>query len=518
MIVTADARKGAPDPSAKTAQPSATSAQSAQATFGLILSTLGPQGPDGGAGGTQPLSDKAEDSGDTKGSPPDSAAEDGLAAIIAAWLAEKAGRIPASQDFPGLSSAGASPSGLGVSISGAVQGLEDPSASVAGSGSQTDQGEGSTLRTLNSGGSVSANALAAALMAAVNSGKLSGAGSASGSEVGSASFQSGGSAPFQAGGAPSEASPAAAFLSAKPESTVVSIAAASAVGVDPALFVKDINGDTGAQAVPLDDSSTSAASRGFSANVDSLRSAAQAGIAGVLGRAHSVRDERQADDRSAEIVSRVSERAQARVDMLDGAGRFAGDAFTPRFSDLLGVESRVRAHLESSDALLASTGPAAQASSASQPETLTPPFPARETLANARALEGSVSWLASQHGGSATIDLVPPELGSLRIELKVDPAGTSATLVVHAASDAARVAVEQALDRLYEAFQGSGMSLSVSVGGGSSSFTGYMPGSQGGDPREAGNLFVRASAASPEVPGIGRPARTVGNDVLSLYA
>lgn len=510
MIVTADARKGAPDPSAKTAQPSAASAQSAQATFGLILSTLGPQGPDGGAGGTQPLSDKAEDSGDTKGSLPDSAAEDGLAAIIAAWLAEKAGRIPASQDFPGLSSAGASPSGLGVSISGAVQGLEDPSASVAGSGSQTDQGEGSTLRTLNSGGSVSANALAAALMATVNSGKLSGAGSASGSEVGSASFQ--------AGGAPSAASPAAAFLSAKPESTVVSIAAASAVGVDPALFVKDINGDTGAQAVPLDDSSTSAASRGFSANVDSLRSAAQAGIAGVLGRAHSVRDERQADDRSAEIVSRVSERAQARVDMLDGAGRFAGDAFTPRFSDLLGVESRVRAHLESSDALLASTGPAAQASSASQPQSLTPPVPARETLANARALEGSVSWLASQHGGSATIDLVPPELGSLRIELKVDPAGTSATLVVHAASDAARVAVEQALDRLYEAFQGSGMSLSVSVGGGSSSFTGFMPGSQGGDPREAGNLFVRASAASPEVPGIGRPARTVGNDVLSLYA
>jgi len=510
MIVTADARKGAPDPSAKTAQPSAASAQSAQATFGLILSTLGPQGPDGGAGGTQPLSDKAEDSGDTKGSLPDPAAEDGLAAIIAAWLAEKAGRIPASQDFPGLSSAGASPSGLGVSISGAVQGLEDPSASVAGSGSQTDQGEGSTLRTLNSGGSVSANALAAALMATVNSGKLSGAGSASGSEVGSASFQ--------AGGAPSAASPAAAFLSAKPESTVVSIAAASAVGVDPALFVKDINGDTGAQAVPLDDSSTSAASRGFSANVDSLRSAAQAGIAGVLGRAHSVRDERQADDRSAEIVSRVSERAQARVDMLDGAGRFAGDAFTPRFSDLLGVESRVRAHLESSDALLASTGPAAQASSASQPQSLTPPVPARETLANARALEGSVSWLASQHGGSATIDLVPPELGSLRIELKVDAAGTSATLVVHAANDAARVAVEQALDRLYEAFQGSGMSLSVSVGGGSSSFTGYMPGSQGGDPREAGNLFVRASAASPEVPGIGRPARTVGNDVLSLYA
>lgn len=510
MIVTADARKGAPDPSAKTAQPSAASAQSAQATFGLILSTLGPQGPDGGAGGTQPLSDKAEDSGDTKGSLPDSAAEDGLAAIIAAWLAEKAGRIPASQDFPGLSSAGASPSGLGVSISGAVQGLEDPSASVAGSGSQTDQGEGSTLRTLNSGGSVSANALAAALMATVNSGKLSGAGSASGSEVGSASFQ--------AGGAPSAASPAAAFLSAKPESTVVSIAAASAVGVDPALFVKDINGDTGAQAVPLDDSSTSAASRGFSANVDSLRSAAQAGIAGVLGRAHSVRDERQADDRSAEIVSRVSERAQARVDMLDGAGRFAGDAFTPRFSDLLGVESRVRAHLESSDALLASTGPAAQASSASQPQSLTPPVPARETLANARALEGSVSWLASQHGGSATIDLVPPELGSLRIELKVDAAGTSATLVVHAASDAARVAVEQALDRLYEAFQGSGMSLSVSVGGGSSSFTGFMPGSQGGDPREAGNLSVRASAASPEEPGIGRPARTVGNDVLSLYA
>jgi flagellar hook-length control protein FliK len=86
--------------------------------------------------------------------------------------------------------------------------------------------------------------------------------------------------------------------------------------------------------------------------------------------------------------------------------------------------------------------------------------------ANARNLEGTISWLASQQGGSATIDLTPPELGSLRLELKIDSAGESATLIVHAASDVAQTAIEHSLDRLYESFQSAGIALHVSVGGG----------------------------------------------------
>jgi flagellar hook-length control protein FliK len=86
--------------------------------------------------------------------------------------------------------------------------------------------------------------------------------------------------------------------------------------------------------------------------------------------------------------------------------------------------------------------------------------------ANARNLEGTISWLASQQGGSATIDLTPPELGSLRLELKIDSAGESATLIVHAASDVAQTAIEHSLDRLYESFQSAGIALQVSVGGG----------------------------------------------------
>jgi flagellar hook-length control protein FliK len=54
----------------------------------------------------------------------------------------------------------------------------------------------------------------------------------------------------------------------------------------------------------------------------------------------------------------------------------------------------------------------------------------------------------------------------LRLELKIDSAGESATLIVHAASDVAQTAIEHSLDRLYESFQSAGIALQVSVGGG----------------------------------------------------
>ena len=141
-----------------------------------------------------------------------------------------------------------------------------------------------------------------------------------------------------------------------------------------------------------------------------------------------------------------------------------------------------------------------------------------DAQSNASVLEGSVSWLASKHGGVATIDLSPPELGGLRLELKVDPSGTSATLVVHAASDAARLAVEQALDRLYEAFQGSNMSLSVSVGTGAGNFTAYTSSWRDQIGRSGPDSDTQPKSAAPEGEGLSELRRPTGADILSLYA
>jgi hypothetical protein len=512
MIATADANKGATDTSGTTPQRSPASAQSNQATFRLILSMLDPQGTGEDADVSQPLFEASENSGDTESGMRDPAAERALSAIFAAWLVEKGGRVPALQEGYGPVSEGGNVLRVGLPTPGAVQGLGGDAAGTPSLGSPLDHevGIGPGKSTLS--GVVNESALAAALMAAVNIVRPAG----SGSDSGPGSSSGIGSALSEGGGSGSAASLAAAFLASKPDSAAVSIAAAAAFGVDAALFVKGRRFDAPARALLPDGSEAPAANRGVLANAELSRSAAQSAVSGLLVRTLSVHEEGRSASRSGQEA--VAERAGEGADSQDRATKFAGDAFNPRFSELLGAESRVRAQLESSDALLASSGSAAQASAASQPQPLALLAPARETLANARALEGSVSWLASHHGGSATIDLVPPELGSLRIELKVDAAGASATLVVHAASDVARVAVEQALDRLYEAFQGSGMSLSVSVGSGSSSFRGGMSGAKEGGSREEGNLGVRSSAPSPELEGTGRSARTAGIDVLSLYA
>jgi flagellar hook-length control protein FliK len=142
----------------------------------------------------------------------------------------------------------------------------------------------------------------------------------------------------------------------------------------------------------------------------------------------------------------------------------------------------------------------------------------RAAIANANTLEGTVSWLASQQGGVATIDLTPPELGSLRLELKIDAAGESATLVVHAATESAKAAIEQSLDRLYESFQGSGLSLQVSVGGGSSGFSsGLANGFEGAN--ELGAASIRASSGSrAEVISATTSKAQSASDALSLYA
>ena len=97
---------------------------------------------------------------------------------------------------------------------------------------------------------------------------------------------------------------------------------------------------------------------------------------------------------------------------------------------------------------------------------------------NAQAMSAAVSWLASKQGGNATLDLTPPDLGQVRLELRVDSKGESASLVVHAASEAARASIEKALSQLHASFEATGMSLTVSVDTGASSGFGHSFGSQ----------------------------------------
>ena len=141
----------------------------------------------------------------------------------------------------------------------------------------------------------------------------------------------------------------------------------------------------------------------------------------------------------------------------------------------------------------------------------------RFMLANASGIEGAVSWLASRRGGSATIDLTPPELGRLRLELKIDAAGENANLVVHAATDAARAAIEQSLDRLYDAIQSSGLTLQVSVGGGSlGNAQNFSNGLRSGSASASSDLNPRVVHLESSPLKDGTKARA--SDALSLYA
>jgi flagellar hook-length control protein FliK len=141
----------------------------------------------------------------------------------------------------------------------------------------------------------------------------------------------------------------------------------------------------------------------------------------------------------------------------------------------------------------------------------------KAAIANANALEGSVSWLASQRGGSATIDLTPPDLGSLRLELKIDAAGESAVLVVHAANESAKAAIEQSLDRLYEPFQHAGMSLQVSIGGSSTGFSSAFANDFSADQGGASSTAQqRVEGRSNALAGVTTLATKV-QDGLSLY-
>jgi flagellar hook-length control protein FliK len=184
----------------------------------------------------------------------------------------------------------------------------------------------------------------------------------------------------------------------------------------------------------------------------------------------------------------------------------------------LSTDEQKRRQLEQVDALLSIGLPGTTQGLDGLRQAMIEQIPGRASIVNANALEGTVSWLASQHGGSATIDLSPPELGGLRLELKIDAAGESAVLIVHAANEAAKAAIEQSLDRLYESFQSAGMALQVSVGSGSSQFAGMF--SNGFDDR---SKQIQGFNPSPDGSRVAANATTsrasgVATDALSLYA
>ena len=189
----------------------------------------------------------------------------------------------------------------------------------------------------------------------------------------------------------------------------------------------------------------------------------------------------------------------------------------PDFADSRSTEDAHRQRLESVDAMLSVSASDAQQGLVQLQQSMASQPLGKAAIANANALEGSVSWLASQRGGSATIDLTPPDLGSLRLELKIDAAGESAVLVVHAANESAKAAIEQSLDRLYESFQHAGMSLQVSIGGSSTGFSSAFANEFSADQGGASSTAQqRVEGRSNALAGVTTLATKV-QDGLSLY-
>jgi len=551
VIVTADANKGLAKPVETTAQVGQSAAQTQADTFSRLLSALASEVPDGadltaltdkGLGGEQSNPDTS----------PNAAWEGRLAAIVAAWLAQAPEKFQASRGEkatfergvgnPGTTENVANgsgqvgpplPSGLAAALMTAIAagatrtpsadqspiakgptefGLLVPgsaSSEIAGLPAMPDSEPNSGLGR-DSGGFMGDSFMGGSLMggrfmavahelSAVRQGDSQTSAPEPGFEAGESllrAFFSG-----RNGGKSGLEAEAFAFLSGSslPEGGL-------GAGAVPAIQLSAVEQFLH----PLLDRLASGGSGGRGSEVPTPLDLLAEFFAARLGRSLSVQEARDA----LEGAMRLEKSPR---DVPEDGDLLTGRPAAHRFSEALGVEALLRAQVEAADGLLAAS---AQPSS-SQFVSQTPALhgSGRETLANAAAIEGSVSWLASQHGGSATIDLSPPELGSMRIKLKVDPAGTSATLVVHAANDAARVAVEQALDRLYEAFQNSGMSLSVALGSGSSSFGGAMPNfrSGGEDTQGAlrGSSNARPNSRIEEVVGV---AVVSGSDMLSLYA
>lgn len=502
VILNADATKGAQSMAERAVQTHTTAAQSQNRPFGLILATVGLNGvSDEGLGGS---GDEPENSprGD-EGGRRDPAVDGAVAAVIAASVGQGVGGL---LEFEAGSIDGAAYDALSGAAAGSKSSSRDESVqgSVAeGTAALPDSLQASGFA--DAGGAGALNSSAATLLAGVHGGF---------GQLG----QQQGSGPLSDRNSEAAATLVSAFLSGASVRSAVSLAETSAPLSSAEPLIQDLQrikalfpqvADFKVFFNPLGEeanaSSTVSRTSGFGIGVDLLSSNPAVRVdpnRGTLVNNLLIDTFRTAED--------PGEPGRAVV---------ASDAELPtRFTEAFRRELQARSQ---PDPL------AGQATvlipSAADPLNSVPQVPAsaslsKEAQANSAALEGSVIWLASQHGGSASIDLSPPELGPLRIDLKVDATGTGATLVVHAASDAARLAVEQALDRLYESFQNSGLTLSVYVGSGSPNPGGFPfgTGSQGQGAERFPAGPVAASSSEPQAVGV--PTAGSGSDMLSLYA
>jgi len=516
MIVRPDAGKGASGPQENAVQPRKNTVQAGSDGFGLVLSALGSRsgdegGPESASPGSSSEESKAEGSLER-----DASAESGLPANIAAWIAQGNAKHAA---------AATTSAALGLGMVDALGQVDAPSGAAAVGGgidlvhmpvSDPENGSMGGQGSLASGEIPGApggigNGLAPhalALMAAINGGLPR-------SEVGQMLAVGSGviGAADQEGMLPVRGSRGTA-----PPTTAVSLAETSA-----ALLASFLAGNSRANeglsqtsaiaglAVPIVSGGlTDLASPlgGFPREVLAEEVARASRSEAKLGLDSPPRADTQAGERNESKPESFFPQSAS----VDGdAGKASGAERPP-------PESVRSMHPAATDTQSAEYGLIATSQAAPQGQSLVMSGIAREALANSSALEGSVSWLASQHGGVATMDLSPPSLGSLRLELKVDASGSHATLVVHAASDAARVAVEQALDRLYEAFQSSNMSLSVSVGTGSGNFNGYNPLWQATREDRASVSVNRQPSGHPEDHRNSGLQQVSATDMLSLYA
>ncbi|MEM7577020.1 MAG: flagellar hook-length control protein FliK, partial [Planctomycetota bacterium] len=177
----------------------------------------------------------------------------------------------------------------------------------------------------------------------------------------------------------------------------------------------------------------------------------------------------------------------------------------------------------------ANQAPGPNAPASAQP---TPRSDGPDALNEARLARGLKSAL-NQQGGTVTLRLTPPEMGTVRIQMQLQ--GTQVTAQFHAETGAARNLLQQQLGQLRTALEGQGLSvdrlgvqsMSAANAGGASSFNGnnlnqqnqafgqnHNDANQNPDGRSRG--FFQQSRGDADTSG--RPSDNTPDDFAELVA
>jgi len=471
MIVSSQAQNDASKVAKSTAQPAANAAQMDSSAFNLLLAILNQSDSGAGAGTFGLAAVLGEDPG---GSPVGDDLTDEQAAIaakIADWLAANPASLAALSGLAGSS--------LAIDFG-----------SIASLGEMTGNTQSAELQ---------------ALLARLAQDGLNGSQGGSGQDAASRGLEF--LASIQAAG--DGQSLAAALMAAIGTAQVGAVGATGQGGASNLLSSNRLLANSMYGTLTLADALSQGASNSGFGDLGGVGSGQAFALGGAGNSLVSMATGAFADTSGMRSGSGVD------ADLSQSSG-FNGSLEKALYAAVMAAETRKSEQTTAGDVLLSAPAPGNAATNGLQ-QAMTAQAFGRSAIANANALAASVSWLASQQGGVATIDLTPPELGSLRLELKLDAAGESASLVVHAANDAAKAAIEQSLDRLYESFQASGIALSVSVGGGSTGFAQYFANglSTGVVPPVGNNVRVDVSE---EASSVQKESGVNSTDALSLYA